>query len=266
MRPFILIFLALGLAACTLEPASSIAEIELTVVVNTPVTEEATFTAQPEASPTTTTSPLPQPSPENRSGDNNCRPRSDLPSYTVVTGDSLSSIAIRTNSSVPQLVEWNCLANANMIVVGMRLQVAREALPATLTPTFTPTPLPTNTQASIQGSNSTTLGPFGALALAPAIEAGNPSNWTDFLIAPQTTITIHWSGIDPQYYTDVGQIEFFYTSDTGTRLSLGIDADKSDGMTISWTAPANVSGSLMAIARYQQNRSIISPAIHVRDK
>jgi LysM repeat protein len=265
MRAFLMCLLALFLSACALEPASFAEEIVLTVVVNTPEPVLPTFTAPP---PATATQALVSPSPTNQSAavNTNCTARTDLPNYVVVAGDSLSSIAARTNSQVSQLVEWNCLTNANMIVVGMRLQIAREAVRASSTPTVVPTgsstPTPSTDSAN---SRSITLGPFGALGLGPAIQAGSPADWTDFVIAPQASITIQWSGIDPEYYVEVGQIEFFYLSDSGTSISIGIDSDKSDGMSITWTAPSNVSGRITAMARYRVNDKIISPAIHVRD-
>jgi hypothetical protein len=261
----LLLFLFL-VSACSLQKPATNTEIELTVVVNTPAATIPTFTPENEASPTATltlTAPASE-TPRFQLVSSSCNPRTDLPTYTVVVGDSLSSIATRTGSRVDDLVEWNCLANANMIVVGMRLQVAREAWPATLTPTPTLTPSPTST--SQQTSSGIVLGPFGALGLDPALQAGSPQDWTDFLIAPQTTITIIWSGIDPQYYVDVSTIEFFYTSDAGTYMSMGVDRDKSNGMSISWAAPANVSGRITATAIYQQTSKIISPAIHVRDR
>jgi LysM repeat protein len=258
MRPILFCLLILALSACSLNPAAPIGEIELTVIYNTAEPDLPTFTPQPAATATQmSVSPTPTNTSQARTVLSDCTPRTDLPSYTVVVGDSLSSIAVRTNSSVPQLVEWNCLANANMIVVGMRLQVAHEASPPTVTPS--PSPLPTNTTSA-----PIVLGPFGALAAAPAIQAGSPQDWTDFVIDPQQPITIHWSGIDPEYYLEVGQIEFFYLPDSGSRLSIGIDSNKNDGMSVTWTAPSNVSGRITATARYGSNRSIISPAIHLR--
>lgn len=45
--------------------------------------------------------------------------------YTVVSGDNLTSIANRYGTTVAQLVEWNNIANANLIYVGQRLLVKK---------------------------------------------------------------------------------------------------------------------------------------------
>jgi hypothetical protein len=256
MRLMIMCLLLFLLSACALEPASSLGEIELTIIANTLEPELSTFTPQAVAS-ATQISLSPTATSQLVAIKQDCVTRTDLHTYTVVLGDSLSSIAARTTSRVSDLVEWNCLANANMIVVGMRLQVARDAVPPTSTPI--PTPLATNTAAV-----PIVLGPFGALGAAPTVQAGSPVDWTDFVIDPQTPVTIHWSGIDPEYYIAVGQIEFFYTADNGSRISIGTDADKTDGMSVTWTAVSNVSGRITATARYGVNGSIMSPAIHFR--
>ena len=45
---------------------------------------------------------------------------------TVRSGDTLSSIARRYNTTVNQLVAWNKLSNANLIRVGQRLKVSEK--------------------------------------------------------------------------------------------------------------------------------------------
>ena len=51
--------------------------------------------------------------------------------YTVVSGDNLTSIANRYGTTVAQLVEWNNIANANLIYVGQRLLVKKDSTPDT---------------------------------------------------------------------------------------------------------------------------------------
>lgn len=43
--------------------------------------------------------------------------------YTVVAGDTLSAIAKKYGTTVDQLVEWNGIANPNMISVGQKFRV-----------------------------------------------------------------------------------------------------------------------------------------------
>lgn len=45
---------------------------------------------------------------------------------TVRSGDTLSSIARRYNTTVTRLVSWNKLSNVNLILVGQRLKVAEK--------------------------------------------------------------------------------------------------------------------------------------------
>jgi LysM repeat protein len=73
-----------------------------------------------------------------------CTPRADwTTTYTVVTGDTLSSIAGRANTTTRELADANCLTNVNVITVGQRLRVPRVLV--VWTPTFTPTSTATNT-------------------------------------------------------------------------------------------------------------------------
>lgn len=79
--------------------------------------------------------------------DADCEVRTDWPVYTVVAGDTLSSIAVRTGSSVRELGAANCLADVGRIRVGQRLHVPRIPPPptATDTPTVTDAPFLTPT-------------------------------------------------------------------------------------------------------------------------
>ena len=46
--------------------------------------------------------------------------------YTVVSGDNLTSIASRYGTTIAKLVEWNNIANPNLIYVGQRLIVKKD--------------------------------------------------------------------------------------------------------------------------------------------
>lgn len=87
------------------------------------VTASATPTVTPTASATPTRLP--------------CGPPLGWPIYIVKQDDTLFSIARRFNSTVQELMEINCLINAN-IRVGQRLVVPR--LPIVFTATIRPTP------------------------------------------------------------------------------------------------------------------------------
>ncbi|MGJ3238768.1 MAG: LysM peptidoglycan-binding domain-containing protein, partial [Anaerolineae bacterium] len=53
----------------------------------------------------------------------NCTPRTNLATYTVVTGDTLYSIATAHNSTVSELSVYNCLVDTNVLSVGQQLYV-----------------------------------------------------------------------------------------------------------------------------------------------
>jgi LysM repeat protein len=60
-----------------------------------------------------TATPLPPP----------CVVRTDLPIYEVRSGDTVSSIARLTGSTLEEITLWSCLANPNVIDVGQQLRV-----------------------------------------------------------------------------------------------------------------------------------------------
>ena len=77
--------------------------------------------------PTTTTLPPLNPTPS-------CSLRTDFPTYIVQSGDTLFGIAQKTNSTVNQLVQSNCLGDANAITAGQVLYVPNVPAPPTVTP------------------------------------------------------------------------------------------------------------------------------------
>lgn len=85
-----------------------------------PVTATHTQTVTPTVSPTiaVTTRPI-----ATLVTVPNCTVRTDWQLYTIVAGDTLGSIARRTNTTVANLTSANCLANANTIFAGQRLRV-----------------------------------------------------------------------------------------------------------------------------------------------
>jgi LysM repeat protein len=55
----------------------------------------------------------------------NCSVRTDWPEYTVASGDTLSSIAERSGSTIDALAAANCMANPNSLTVGQKLRVPK---------------------------------------------------------------------------------------------------------------------------------------------
>ena len=114
--------------------------------------------AQPASSPVPTIVPLPTQGPQPTSPAPSCTPRNDWPVYTVEAGDTLYSIADRSDTTVDTLQAANCLADPNTIGVGQSLRVPKQPEPrepaatpepaATQQPFFQGTPTPAATAAT----------------------------------------------------------------------------------------------------------------------
>ena len=376
--------LILMISACSLNQAASEAVAELS-----PAPLDVTATFKPTLLPPTATPVVKQPtavptSTPIQTANLNSSPactviRTDLPIYTIVAGDTLSNIARRTNSTVAELAQINCLPDASQISVGQQLRVpqapssnstgnpvvvtnptpipngvlivdtkpsgdnaidvspylsnkiendlghytVRANTMLTLTWTTMPTDLnliqvdffyvddhytvhhvpigldtnladgasiqwlvPEGVQGRIyagaripgqqhEAVQSTDIiiqalperiGPRGAVSIDPNIQAGTPADWSGYVVEPNSTVTIVWSGIDPTEYAQVGRLEFTYYPDSGGIQILGKDNDKNDGMLLTWTVPAEVSGRIQVGAVFGSNGEswIYSPEIHVR--
>ena len=104
--------------APTLRPA--IPTADLTIVAQANATASA-IVSQSTITPTVTIS-----SGTGNTGNNTnttCTPRTEWPVMGVASGDTLSGIAGRTNSTVDVLVQANCLLNADAIFAGQQLRV-----------------------------------------------------------------------------------------------------------------------------------------------
>ncbi len=103
------------------------------------------------ASPIPTLVPLPTRGPQATTAPPSCTPRTDWPQYTVQSGDTLYSIATRTDSTAEVLQAANCLSDPNKIFEGQELRVPQQPATQDTTPTaapaatqspFFPTPTP----------------------------------------------------------------------------------------------------------------------------
>ena len=106
----------------------------------------------PAASPVPTLRPLPTRAPEATSPPPACTPRNDWPIYTIQSGDTLYSIAIRSETTVDTLVAANCLGNANVIIrVDQELRVPKQPEPLATPSPDAATPVATQ-QPFFQGT------------------------------------------------------------------------------------------------------------------
>ncbi|MEL6307425.1 MAG: LysM peptidoglycan-binding domain-containing protein [Chloroflexota bacterium] len=109
------------------------------------------------------------------------------------------------------------------------------------------------------------VGPLGALGVGPNIQAGTPDDWGDYVVEAGTTVTVSWTGVDPEYFYDVTSVEFAFYPDAGGEQILGMDTDFSDGtMTVSWAVPGLTAGEIVATGVLEDGTSIYSPSLHVR--
>ena len=89
-------------------------------------------------SPVPTLVPLPTRAPQAATAPPSCTPRTDWPEYTVQSGDTLYSIAQRSDSTQAILQAANCLSDPNKIFEGQSLRVPKEPAPRSSTPTAAP--------------------------------------------------------------------------------------------------------------------------------
>ncbi len=175
-----------------------------------------------------------------------CTPRTDWPLYKVVTGDTLGRIAVRAGTSTAELIQANCLTNANLISVGQSLRVPRQPTPPTaIPPTLTPTPAVQN---------------IGSISVAPFVtgDAGN------FQLNGGTTITIKWES-GP---ADMIRTDFFTRGYNGSMTLIGSDGNSSDGISTTWIAQANFEGTLTASAIRADGSHLepyFTPTVYVND-
>ncbi|MBI5666830.1 MAG: LysM peptidoglycan-binding domain-containing protein [Chloroflexi bacterium] len=224
---------ALLAAACNLNATPAKTPVPTRIgQINTPLplpTRSATFTPQPTNTPTG----------GNNGGTRPCTPRSDWAIvYTVVAGDTVSSLAARTNSSVAELVAGNCLSNPNAITAGQQLRLPRA--PQSPPPPTVPTgPVQ---QGSI-GISSSISGDAGFFSLLRG-----------------DTISLSWQ--NPP--VGLASASFVLYSTGGIMQTIGDDNSPMDGLTLNWVVPAGLNGQqLMATGRFPNNITASSFPVNV---
>lgn len=213
MRYFgaIILLLMASTLACTLSdstvdnqhiPTATTSQVFAVSSTQTP-SPTATATAQAYNSENTSGSS----NTNTSSSTSNCVPRSDWVQYRVVQGDTLGTIAQRTNSSVQQLTTGNCLSNPNQISVGQTLYVP---------------------QAPVVQQNNNRIGSI-QLSFSPYLRLEGGSY--EFEGNSTTTITAH------NLPATAASVEFFIRP-TGTGIDfgdlIGTDNNLSNGASVQW--------------------------------
>ncbi len=233
----------------TVMPLELTEEVASFVELTEEIEMTGTFTPTPTVLPVTS---VPQATSVPRSvsirNTSNCTVRSDLPVYTVATGDTLSNIASRYGTTANQLSEFNCLSDANLISAGMSLYVPGSQISAVASATPTPAQ----------------LGVRGTLRIFPADTFEHPIHETAYLLEPQTPVTIQWRGLQANDYRGIVSVRFVLIAENGSITEIGTDNNVSDGIAITWTAPDRAAGSIYASARTGQNAFMETPLLRVR--
>ena len=182
------------------------------------------------------------------SGSPVCTPRGDWTIiYSVVAGDTLGSIAARTNSTTGELAAGNCLANPNNIVVGQQLRVPRvPSAPPPPTATRTPTVTPTSVTPQPYPE------PVGRVGFSSYL-SGDAGFY--YLVRGQT-VYLSWDDAPANLYRAT-----FYLMAPGQTSTTVIaeDTNPADGVLASWTVPAGLNGhQVYAIGRVINNAAVIS--------
>jgi LysM repeat protein len=140
-------------------------------------TPTATFTSTMTSTATSTDTPSPMPTV--------CVPRYDWPIYMIQRGDTLSSLAVATGSSVYELMLANCLIDSR-ILVGQPLHVPR--LPRFPTPVIIPpdTPVPLENSPADFKPYGMTCDPPSYVSLSVAVyDAEGVASVTAYLYTSQ---------------------------------------------------------------------------------
>jgi LysM repeat protein len=217
---------ALAVTAVTEVAQIVVTEVEPVIQVGvTQVVVTPAFVAQNVVAPTT---------------DPNCAAPAGWTPYTVVAGDTLGTLAIRTFSSVAELVSANCIATPDLIYAGQTLYLPRT--PGTFVPT-----------AILDGVDVPTI---NNMLVEPSIVMN-----ATFTVTPGI-VTVRADAVENA--TSVT----FYMAPTGaesTPVVLGEDVNLTDGATVTWevgTTP--MQANVWAIATNASGQQVTSEPILVQ--
>lgn len=227
MYRLFLIVLCLVLAACSLSSGETDDTAEATLPADDDVLVIGERTEEPEIRPTNTPQPTSTPIASDDDDDSNsgsgnsnggtvitCTIRTDWQIYTVVRGDTLSSLARRTNSTVNALANANCLNDPGAISVGQQLRVPRQ-------------PISENQQAGY-------VTPSEYISVNGGI----------YTFRAGQSVTLRWEGAS---FSGLSQAEFlFYPTGSNNGVTLGVDTYLADGASTGYYVPTNLSGTIVA--------------------
>jgi len=210
--------------------------------------------------------------PTNATSD--CELDATLATYRVQSGDTLSSIAQATSSTVTELVTLNCLDDANQIAVGQSLVIPRSAI--------TSNDNTNNTQPQNQNSNTNInpppAQPIGTsdidvanIPLNPATRYGTlrPSAWianhiSTYILEENAPIVLTWADFPANLNIIQAGLVIKPNNKIGGYTLIGLDTNVTDGVTISWVPPVDAQYDVFAVGQIMgQSELIVSNSIRV---
>ncbi len=272
-----ILFLSVVISACSLSNEKSASITELST--NTSTTLVAANSPTEEVSPPTataiplTSTPIPIIQSNESSASITCSiPNPNLPIYRVVSGDTLSSIALRANTTVAELVRLNCLGDTNLIAVGQQLYVAN-AIPTTnqnLPPQNSKVE-EKNTDAQTDQSNNALAIDLSKIPQYPATYHGSiiPSSWLVnhehiYILEENTTVRLTWSWFPDSLGITLAGFVIKPNNKVGGYTLVGTDTNLVDGVSASWAVPVNAQFDIFAVGRIDgQQELVVSESIRV---
>ncbi len=182
-----------------------------------------------------------------------CQPRLDWSVYTVQPGDTLTSIAERSGTTIEDLVAGNCLDDANLIDRGQELRVPR--LPSAN--------VGTGGTGAVQ-SSCAIVADFGGYdpTNAPIVASAQPISAGCYAVQAGTTITVSWDGAPANWISAT----FYRNNSTLSRADvIGTDTNPADGLAVTFTVNAQMPASAFYVSANSaaQGSEVFSSAIVV---
>lgn len=282
----LIICLSFAISACSLNNAKSVSPIDLTntpqtLISSNSVTEEVVAPTSTPIPVIQNSKPITVPIVQNNepSTSSTCTiPNPSLPIYRVVSRDTLSSIAVRTNTTVAELVRLNCLGDTNLIAVGQQLYIPN-AIPTTNqnspaqnnTNPQSPKVEEKDTDSQTNQSNNSQAIDLSKIPQYPATYHGSiiPSSWLAnhehiYILEENTTVRLTWSWFPDNLGITLVGFVIKPNNKIGGYTLVGTDTNSIDGASTQWTVPTNAQFDIFAVGLIDgQQELIVSESIRV---
>lgn len=202
-----------------------------------------------------------------------CVPNTDLPVYSVRSGDTLFSIALEVGYTTEELAQLNCLEDTDLITTGQKLYIPN----ATIVHLQDGEGDNSNGLQDIplaEANNATSID-VANIPLHPVIYHGSiiPSSWITnysqafidaYIVEENVSITFTWSDFPMDLgVTDVGFV-MSPNNKIGGYTLIGTDSNLQDGVGVSWVIPSNTQIDVFAVGKIAgQQELIVSESIRV---